>query len=182
MFDFHCLRLKSSFSSWSGSCIVPINKDVRVVDKAAGYLPQHLASLRCFLPAPPSSRPNVSPHVFSGGFSGRAEKEEGSLPPTAVRRLTGLLMPPPPQNHSLHFMHLCDFPSFTLYALDKSRFRLQQVDSKYATVALLTLPSPSGWLKGQHVGISNILLVVRQPTTTTTPLLLLVSFHGDGRN
>lgn len=90
MFDFHCLRLQSSCSSWS--CIVPINKDVRVVDEAAGYLPRHLASLRRFLPSASSSRPNVSPPVFSGGFSGRAEKEEGSLPPAAVRGLTG---PPP---------------------------------------------------------------------------------------
>lgn len=114
LFDFDGLRLKSSCSSWSGSCLVLINCDVQVVDQADGYLPQHLASLRCFLPAAPSSRPNVSlslsPRVFSGGFSGRAEEEEGSLPPAAVRGLTGLFMsPPPPPNQTSRTIR--DFPS-----------------------------------------------------------------------
>lgn len=128
MFDFHCLRYKSSCSSWSGSCIVPINTDVSVVDEAAGYLPQHLPALRSFLPAAPSAAPNVSPRVFSGGFSGRAEKEEGSLPPAAVRGLTGLFIPPPPPPPPI-YQPFVTFPVrvHSLHALDESRIQLQWV-------------------------------------------------------
>lgn len=68
-----------------------INGDMSVVHKAAGYLQQHLPAL---FPPPlspaSSSGPNISLRVFSGGFSGHAEKEEGSLPPAAVRGLKGL--------------------------------------------------------------------------------------------
>lgn len=168
MFDFHCLRYKSSCSSWSGSFIVPINTDVSVVDEAAGYLPQHLPALRSFLPAAPSAAPNVSPRVFSGGFSGRAEKEEGSLPPAAVRGLTGLFIPPPPPPpppplQFINHLWLSQFV-FTLSMLwMKAESSCNESSTQSASVALLTLPSPSGWLKGQHVGISNILLVVRHP-------------------
>lgn len=52
-----------------------------VVDKTAGYLQQHLPAL---FPPPVSFGLNISRCVISGGFSGRAEKEEGSLPPAAV--------------------------------------------------------------------------------------------------
>lgn len=93
MFDLHCLRYKSDL------CVVMINTDMSVVHKAAGYLPQHLPAL---FPSPPasSSGPNISLRVFSGRFSGRAEKEEGSLPPAAVRGLKGL-----PDTATLHFIH-----------------------------------------------------------------------------
>lgn len=93
MFDLHCLSYKSDCF-----CVVMINTDKSVVHKAAGYLPQHLPAL--FPPPASSSGPNISLRVFSGGFSGCAEKEEGSLPPAAVRGLKGLS-----DTATLHFIH-----------------------------------------------------------------------------
>ena len=60
-----------------------------VVNKAAGYLQQHLPAL--FPLVVSTLGLNISCCVFSGGLSGGAEEEEGSLPPAAVRRLTGPL-------------------------------------------------------------------------------------------
>lgn len=74
------------------SADVPVVYQTVSVNKTAGYRQQHLPAV--FPPPVSAFSPNISRCVFSGGFSGGAEEEEGSLPPAAFRGLTGLPNPP----------------------------------------------------------------------------------------
>lgn len=104
------------------------------------YLQHHLPELF------PRRRLNISRCVFSGGFSGGAEEEEGSLPPTAVRGLTG-----PPQLSRTWTANVCSVPAFA-----QSRIPLESPDVD-PDVLQWTCSLSSG--EEEQIGISNVLRV-----------------------
>lgn len=81
------------------------------------YLQRHLPEL---FPRPCL---NISRCVFTGGFSGGAEEEEGSLPPSAVRGLTGTPHPPTKLSRALT-ANVCSIP-----ASAQSRITLESPDA-----------------------------------------------------
>lgn len=109
------------------------------------YLQRHLPQL---FPRPSL---NISRCVFTGGFSGGAEKEEGSLPPSAVRGLTGppTLPTPPPKLSRTLTANVCSLP-----ASAQSRIPLESSDVNPDVWRWSCSPFSGG---DERSGISNVL-------------------------
>lgn len=139
-----------------------------VVNKAAGYLQQHLPALFPLLVS--TLGLNISCCVFSGGLSGGAEEEEGSLPPAAVRRLTG----PLPSDFMWRSQLTFAFFFFFIYALNKSKILLD-LCSTLSLVRTLNdwLVFKTNWYFKHSPGHSS---------PNPPPPLLQVSFHSRAIN